>query len=104
MFVTKQETYRLHSSHLIFEDNSTFRIIIPRMDPCIGWEEDGASIKAMNDNLQQVELLAVKICKENSARTPKVMRDSEFSSIFNNVGIAQWPRQPSSNRGLHTLS
>lgn len=58
------------------------------MDPCIGWEEDRASIKTMNDNLQQVKLLAVKISNENSPWVTKIRWDTEISLILKNVDIA----------------
>lgn len=87
ILVSRTKEGVLSSSHLISEDNSTFEIIFLRMDPCIRREENGTCIKTMNNNLQQVELLAVKIGNEHSSRIPKVIWNSEISCILSNVSM-----------------
>ncbi|KAL6294300.1 hypothetical protein ACE6H2_002442 [Prunus campanulata] len=87
-------------------NNNMITIVLARMDPSVCREENGASIKTMNDNLQQVELFALKIGNENCSRRPKVRWGCEVGSIFNNVCIVrrQRPRQPPSHSRLDTLS
>ena len=101
--VTENRKPLVQSSYLISEYNSTFRIIIPRMDPCICREENGAFIKTMNNNLQQVKFLAMKVGNQNSPGFTEVRWDSKISYIFKYVGMLWRLRQPASYRSLYTL-
>ena len=55
------------------------------MNPGVSWEENGSSAEAMNDDLQEVELLGMKVGDENSAGAAKVAWHSELSRVFHNV-------------------
>lgn len=39
-------------THLVLEYDSTFRVVIPGMNPCVCGEENGPFIEAMKDDLQ----------------------------------------------------
>lgn len=70
------------------------------MNPGIRWKENGAVIKTMNDNFQEIELFPMKIGDKNSPRTAKVTRHSEISSVFQSVDAVERFWQPSSHRRL----
>lgn len=54
-------------TYLIFEDNSPVGIIVPRMDPRFSREKQGPFTETANDDLHQMDFLAVKIGNENGS-------------------------------------